>query len=526
MDDLTPELAKKRMERKLIKMKKQVAELEIIANEKPIEAVEMRMLIDMQHTIADDRSTFEQMADLLADTETAGEEMDANELLSDQYQAAAREALRLVNMAHNMRNVHNATIELEESLQKLESYYDADPSKNYTAPLKVCNQYLDTLRKARGEATMSRTHPLMIAADKIMSHSLELTVKMTKVVKTHHEVKPTIVSKDSHEGIKLTPFAPPTFSGNKKDWISFWSEFKTIHSSSRYADSTKLSYLRQAQQNPSLRRQIGSCIDNGDSYNTVVTMLQNQFDRPRLMHKIYVDQLLGIGQVKPFKSSILDCANTLQSVWDGLSRSGQCDAASIFTTVAENLLPKELRIRWEDETITSKKVPPVQQLIEFMRLRSTQPQYEDKAHYSNPAPEKKAAKPKSSGHHGSIHVASGQPVQSVTPQPESSKINSHVKNQSYSQKSRPQSFPPCKYTCPLCQDNHYAYSCRVFKEKAASKRLEHVVAHSLCVKCLKAGHELESCRNPRSCSVCQGEHNTLLHGSHWQCQCSFICSYC
>ena len=330
--------------------------------------------------------------------------------------------------------------------------------------------------------------------------------------RTPGDVKP-IISEDGLAGIKMTPFNPPKFSGEQKDWIPFWSEFKAIHTSSRYAAATKLSYLRQAQQNSSLRRQIGACIDNGDSYETVVAMLQDQFDRPRLMHKIYVDQLLGIGQVKPYKSSILDCANTLQSVWDGLSRLGQCDSASIFTTVAENLLPKELRIRWEDETITSKKVPPVQRLIEFLRLRSTQPQYEDKSHYSSSAPEKKSSKPKSSGHHGSIHVASGQPVQSVNPQTESNRSNSYVKGQSHSQKPRTQSFPPCRYTCPLCQEAHYAYSCRVFKEKAVSQRMEHVVAQSLCVKCLKAGHDSESCRNPRTCSVYQGEHNTLLHGA-------------
>ena len=38
------------------------------------------------------------------------------------------------------------------------------------------------------------------------------------------------------------------------------------------------------------------------------------------------------------------------------------------------------------------------------------------------------------------------------------------------------------------------------------------MAQSLCVKCLKSGHTADLCRNPRSCSVCRGDHNTLLHG--------------
>ena len=175
-------------------------------------------------------------------------------------------------------------------------------------------------------------------------------------------------------------------------------------------------------------------------------------------------------------------------------------------------LPKELRIRWEDETISNKNVPPVQDLISFLRRRATQPQYEDKGHHPNFAnPEKKAAqRPKNSGHQASVHVVSGQPVQSGEQSNDFGSNNSHYKSKY--QKTKGQPFPPCKYTCPLCQEAHYAYGCKGFKDKSVSQRMEFVLAQSLCVRCLKAGHTTESCRNPRTCSVCKGEHNTLLHG--------------
>ena len=225
------------------------------------------------------------------------------------------------------------------------------------------------------------------------------------------------------------------------------------------------------------------------------------------MHWIYVNQLLETGQVKPYKSSIIDCTNTLQSVWDGLTRLGQCDVQSVLTTFTESLLPKELRTRWEDETITSKAVPPVQKLIEFLKLRSTQQQYEDKGHYSAPAAEKKSFPKKSSGYKGS---ASSQPSQAPTGQPSQAPAPQAKSN---SQKAKPSSFTPCRYSCPLCPEAHYAYSCKTFRHKSVSQRMEFIKAQSLCSKCLKPGHTADDCRNDRVCSVCKGEHNTLIHGA-------------
>ena len=174
------------------------------------------------------------------------------------------------------------------------------------------------------------------------------------------------------------------------------------------------------------------------------------------------------------------------------------------------LLPKELRTRWEDETITSKAVPPVQKLIEFLKLRSTQQQYEDKGHYSAPVAEKKSFPKKSSGYKGSVHVASSQPSQAPTGQPSQAPAPQAKSN---SQKAKPSSFTPCRYSCPLCPEAHYAYSCKTFRDKSVSQRMEFIKAQSLCSKCLKPGHTADDCRNDRVCSVCKGEHNTLIHGA-------------
>ena len=72
-------------------------------------------------------------------------------------------------------------------------------------------------------------------------------------------------------------------------------------------------------------------------------------------------------------------------------------------------------------------------------------------------------------------------------------------------------YPPCKYSCPLCPENHYAYHCSIFKNYAVQQKKIHVATHSLCYNCLKPGHTLENCRSTFRCFTCKAKHSSFLH---------------
>ena len=78
-------------------------------------------------------------------------------------------------------------------------------------------------------------------------------------------------------------------------------------------------------------------------------------------------------------------------------------------------------------------------------------------------------------------------------------------------KSSPSPFPPCRYTCPSCNENHYAFSCSNFRSMTIPQRKEYVRQNSLCSTCLKPGHGPADCRSRHNCNVCMGSHNTFLH---------------
>ena len=113
--------------------------------------------------------------------------------------------------------------------------------------------------------------------------------------------------------MKYALHSAPTFSGDQKDFQSFWAEYKQIHITPHFSEAAKLAYLKQGQLDQDIKRRIGENIENGDSYADVIEKFRKQFDRPRQMHKIYVSSILQLTQVKPCRSSILDCVNTVNS---------------------------------------------------------------------------------------------------------------------------------------------------------------------------------------------------------------------
>ena len=254
---------------------------------------------------------------------------------------------------------------------------------------------------------------------KLRTRAMELEISLEDM----EIVDIVLASTDSKEPIKPKPeapkmlaIAPPTFSGQQRDWQAFWTAFRDVHECSKFSDSAKLSYLRQAQKDVPLYNQICQNVANGDSYEKVVAGLQDQFDRPREVHRIHVENVMKMQPVKATTSSLMACATTLQSSIDGLTRVKQADAHSIFTTMVEPLLPEKVKNQWEEITMDKKTVSPVEELIAFLRKRSAMPQYAEKSPSFTPS-EKKPFK-QQNRHKGSVHVASSSPAQPPAQPPE------------------------------------------------------------------------------------------------------------
>ena len=423
---------------------------------------------------------------------------------------ARQEALSLATTCHSMKSLAIATQMLENSMTKLEQHFELDPEKNYTASLKLCCQLQDSLVVTLGNSCLEYNHPRRVAADQAMTTYLELTAKINKPHKV--DTKPKLSSETGLGGMKYALHSAPTFSGDQKDFQAFWAEFKQIHSTPHFSEAAKLAYLKQGQLDLDIRRRISENIENGDAYSEVVEKFTKQFDRPREMHRIYVNSIVQLPQVKPIRSAILDCVNTVNSAINGMKRLGQCDLESLITSIVENLLPPELKARWSDITLADKKVPPIAKLLEFLEERADQPQYSGKGSAPSWNLEKKPVNKQKvfSAKKGSVNVTVAQPSKSYPQQIEPQAGRPAALGKGLQRSIQGGAFP-IRYTCPECSEAHYAFSCPKFQEKTLAQRKNFVTQQALCFKCLKPGHGVGECRNRNVCRICEGRHHVMLH---------------
>ena len=102
------------------------------------------------------------------------------------------------------------------------------------------NDLIETLESS----TIPHEHKLRVRAMEL-EISLE-DMEIVDIVLSPTESKESLKVKP--EAPKMLAIAPPMFSGQQRDWQAFWTAFRVIHDCSKFSDSAKLSYLRQAQK--------------------------------------------------------------------------------------------------------------------------------------------------------------------------------------------------------------------------------------------------------------------------------------
>ena len=500
--------ARTRMARRAGAVTKYITELTNAVEELELATVEMRWINDVSGCLVCERDSFNKLSEVVLDEETDEglREVDAKSI-SD-FKNSVQEALSLASTCHSMKSLAIATQMLENNMTKLEQHFELEPEKNYAASLKLCCQLQDSLVVTLGNSCLKDSHPQRVAADQAMTTYLELTARVNKPHK--EESKPKLSSETGLGGMKYALHSAPTFSGDQKDFQSFWSEFKQIHNTLHFSEAAKLAYLKQAQLDLDIKRRISENIENGDAYSDVIEKFTKQFDRPRQMHRIYVSSIMQLPQVKPSRSSILDCVNTVNSAIKGMKRLGQYEVDYLITSVVEDLLPPELKARWSDVTLTDKKVPPISKLLEFLEERADQPQYSGKGVTPSYVEKKPFTKQKSVSKKGSVNVTVTQPSKPHPQQSESQAGKAAALGKGQQRLNQGVAFP-IRYTCPDCSEAHYAFSCPKFKEKTLAQRKVFVNNQSLCFKCLKPGHGVGECRNRNMCRICEGRHHVMLH---------------
>ena len=395
----------------------------------------------------------------------------------------------------------NQVCATNRALRKIEDKKKLYPSRDYSKSISTMESELSDIKTTLNGTTAPYEHPLWVQLDDLDDRMQNIL--MTEVIPVETKDFPKDLPRSQY---KITNLVVPKFSGKIEQWLDFWEEFEhAVHNKKDLDNTTRLVYLKQAILDPGLKQTIADLGVKDKSYEAALKTLHDRFDKPRIIHRKYCEAIKSIPTNTNSRVSLTQLADKVQHILTGLERLDAIDGRQILTSMTEMEMNKELKHEWLTETAKRTSVPPVEEVIAFIRQQADQAEGEEESAPVKPPAEKGRNKPAYNKHKGSTHVAVAAPPPSAP-----SNRGRQV------QQPQPQIQPtrtafPCRYACPLCSDNHYPYNCSVFVGYTVAQRKEHVNSNNLCNNCLKPGHSASICRSSYRCKTCQGEHNSLLH---------------
>ncbi|XP_053956407.1 uncharacterized protein LOC128862029 [Anastrepha ludens] len=250
----------------------------------------------------------------------------------------------------------------------------------------------------------------------------------------------------------------PKFSGAYTEWSNFFSMFTSvIDNDGDLTQSDKLQYLRSCLSGAALDT-IQSLEINENNYKNTLDLLKKRFDNKRIIFQAHIRQIFGLDRADASASKLRELTDKVTSHIGALLSLGSQEqiADCIIVELLLQKLDKATQSKWEENS-SSNELPSWDQLAAFLEKRCRTLENVEHA------------------------------IQTQTDQVDRNG------------------------GCAFCRcSDHRIYHCQQFSTLSPNLRQKEAKKLSLCLNCLKGGHQMRDCKSG-SCRVCQLKHHTLLH---------------
>jgi len=190
--------------------------------------------------------------------------------------------------------------------------------------------------------------------DSYRTHYLTAKMKISRIMQSTPEAGTRTIPSNTIKTSKLPKLELSKFSGNIKDWLPFWSQFKKINDDSTISQEDKMQYLQQATVPDSRANElVKSFPPTGENYEKAVMSLKNRFGRDDIIVEFYVRELLSLvlqnavrGNKKSALASIYDKLECYIRALETLGVTTDKCAAMLYPLV-ESSLPEEVLRAWQ-----------------------------------------------------------------------------------------------------------------------------------------------------------------------------------
>nr|CAD2209456.1 unnamed protein product [Meloidogyne enterolobii] len=276
--------------------------------------------------------------------------------------------------------------------------------------------------------------------------------------------------------VNLPPLHLPHFSGDSKDWPTFWQMFSsTIDNEPSYNNVVKMNYLLSLLDGPVLNV-VAGYLPTNENYPRVVELLKTRYGDSKVLKEALQSELYHLAPANDSVIGLRKFLDVIERVCRQLSDYGIQDDSWIIFALKEKL-PRGILAK----------------LIEKEKMAGKTWKIENWRSELN------------------LLISVKEEVQRCTVNKETEGPPRRERRPFY-QPEPTRSFPvanqPRSSCCSLCQGNHFPSECTKYGNTQARK--DRLLEQNRCLKCLREGHQANDCPNHRRCSRCQGPHHFLV----------------
>ena len=197
-------------------------------------------------------SQYEHVFTILAVKTTDASKKKTDEDNLDTFEGEVSSTRRRIKQILTFKDIERTIAKLEYATSNLNTAWDKEPGKDHSVLSADITAYKDELNRLLVAIPMTGTERYRVPAGKAY-HAANLILAKIKIpidTKPYHSDSLT-------GGFKRPTVNTPKFSGELKDWESFWNAFKiSVHNDTTLSQVAKLNHLREAMKDKDLYRRL------------------------------------------------------------------------------------------------------------------------------------------------------------------------------------------------------------------------------------------------------------------------------
>ena len=412
---------------------------------------------------------------------------------SDSFQEAVFKTRETAHHLLALKQIQRGLADLTFDIDALEKSLATKPDCDHSSRCSSIDACFNELRQTWRRENLPVVHPLkaeldscIMRIDTLTTDSATAKCRATSTVSSSAGPLRTA----PHRIIELPKIKVPTFNGELMSWSTFWSTFKaTVDDREELTESQKLNYLRQSIKDPTLQLLLNTPMETPDTYQTIIAELKERFQKTREIHQVLVKTIVTARTPKYTRADLRMFYDICTTSMANLKSTKFNNLESFLSSHFYSLLPPKLQLAWDQATRKDKGVPPVVQLLDFMKEHTeTLP-----ADSQPPKPQPAASKGANNSRRKEPAKGSN-PVNVVTPAP-----------------GKPPAYE-YKWECKLCTpEKHPLHSCPKWVNLTLLQKTAHVALYNCCSNCLGIGHTTANCKSHYRCSYCKQKHHSSMH---------------